>query len=186
MYYFLAYFPKINFTQINEVRSKYDPNYPYINPHIALVFPVEATIGESHLIDHIQTVTKNIESFPISLSGLEKSWDHYLYLSVSKGSAEIAALHDTLYSGILEKYWFKNVPYKPHITLGFFAERQAKFDKSDIQDIVIHTADFDKAVSMAQEYNFNATTQFDSLSLIKRQDKQSPAAIIKEFPLLST
>lgn len=121
MYYFLAQFPKIEFTQINEIRSKYDTNYSYIDPHIAVVFPVDSSIGESKLIDHIQSVTKNIASFPISLSGLEKSWDHYLYLTVSKGAENIIALHDKLYSGILEKYWFKNVPYKPHITLGFFA-----------------------------------------------------------------
>jgi 2'-5' RNA ligase len=119
MYYFLAYFPKIDFSQINKIRSKYDPNFSYIDPHIAVVFPVDSTIGESNLLDHIQSVTKKIVSFPISLSGLEKSWDHYLYLTVSKGTEEIVTLHDKLYSGILEKYWYKDIPYKPHITLGF-------------------------------------------------------------------
>jgi len=185
MYYFLAYFPKIDFSQINEIRSKYDSNKPYIDPHIAVVFPVDSTIGESNLIDHIQTVTNNTVSFPISLSGLEKSWDHYLYLTVNKGVENIISLHDKLYTGILEKFWLKNVPYKPHITLGFFAERQAKFDKSDIQDIKVNTADLDNAMLMTEKFNFNISEQFNSLTLVKRQDKQSPAVIVKEFPLLS-
>lgn len=185
MYYFLAHFPKIDNGQINEIRNKYDPNKSYIDPHIAVVFPVDSTIGESYLIDHIQSVTNNIVSFPISLSGLEKSWDHYLYLTVSKGAEKIIALHDKLYSGILEKYWFKNIPYKPHITLGFFADRQAKFDKSDIQDIKVNTDAFDNAISMVKKFNFEISAQFNGLSLVKRQDKQSPTVIIKEFPLLS-
>ena len=183
MYYFLAHFPKIDFTRINEIRSIYDPNKSYIDPHIVVVFPIDSTIGESNLIDHIQSVIKNNTSFPISLSGLEKSWDHYLYLTVSNGVEMIITLHDKLYSGVLEKYWFKDVPYKPHITLGFFADRQAKFDKSDIFDIKVQTANFENAVSIAREFNFNISTLFDSLSLVKRQDKQSPAIIIREFSL---
>ena len=108
MYYFLAHFPKIDFTQINEIRSKYDPNKSYIDPHIAVVFPVDSTFGESNLIDHIQSITNSASSFSISLSGLEKSWDHYLYLTVSNGVEMIITLHDKLYSGVLEKYWFKD------------------------------------------------------------------------------
>ena len=185
MYYFLAHFPKIDFTRINEIRSIYDPNKSYIDPHIVVVFPIDSTIGESNLIDHIQSVIKNNTSFPISLSGLEKSWDHYLYLTVNNGAEKIITLHDKLYSGILEKHWFKDVPYKPHITLGFFAERQAKFDKSDIQDIKVNTADLDNAMLMANELNFSISAQFNSLSLVKRQDKHSPAILIKEFPLLN-
>ena len=185
MNYFLAHIPKVDFTQINEIRKKFDPNFRYIDPHIAVVFPVDSTIGESYLIDHIQSVTKNATSFPISLSGLEKSWDHYLYLTVRKGAEKIISLHDKLYSGILKKYWFKDIPYKPHITLGFFADRQAKFDKSDIQDINVNTTYFDNALLMAKVFNFNISVEFDNLSLVKRQDKQSPAVIIKEFPLLS-
>ena len=78
--------------------------------------------------------------------------------------------------------YLKNIG-KPHITLGFFADRQAKFDKSDIFDIKVQTANFENAVSIAREFNFNISTLFDSLSLVKRQDKQSPAVIIREFSL---
>jgi hypothetical protein len=51
-------------------------------------------------------------------------------------------------------------------------------------DIKVQAADFDNAISMANESHHDISTQFNSLSLVKRQDKQSPAVIIKEFPLL--
>lgn len=185
MYYFLCHFPKIEYSKINEIRSTFDPNSNYIDPHIAVVFPVDSAIGEENLITHINSITQKVNSFPITISGLEKSWDYYLYLTVKDGRENIASLHDSLYSGILEKYWFKSIPYSPHITLGFFADRQAKFDRSDIDSIKVNQSNFDEATSLANKNIINYSTVVDSLHLVKREDKHSPAEIVKQFKLLN-
>jgi 2'-5' RNA ligase len=184
MYYFLAHFPKIDFTQINKIREAYDPNSKYIDPHIAVVFPVSSEVGEENLIAHFGSILIGTSSFPITLQGLEKSWDHYLYLTVKEGKEDFISLHDKLYTGILEKYWLKSVPYSPHITLGFFADRQAMFDKSDLGSIKVDQNKFDEAKALAHRLELNYTTRVDSLHLLKRNDKTSPMEKVHEFKLI--
>lgn len=183
MYYFLCHFPKIEYSQINEIRNKFDANSKFIDPHIAVVFPVDSAIGEENLISHISSAVKKINPFPTTISGLEKSWDYYLYLTVQEGRENIVRLHDKLYTGILEKYWFKSVPFTPHITLGFFADRQAKFDRSDLDSIKVNQRKFDEAINLATKFNFNYSTAVDNLHLIKRENKNSPAVKAHEFKL---
>lgn len=183
MYYFLAHFPKIDYSQINIIRKKYDPNYSFIDPHIAIVFPVDASIGEEKLIDHIEALIKTWKPFQISFSGLEKSWDYYLYLTIQEGGEQIISLHDSLYSGMLSSFWLKDLPYKPHITLGFFADKQAKFDRSDFGDVRFNENDFNEAISVAESLDMNFQTTFNNVTLISREDKKSPAIIVKEFLL---
>jgi len=172
MYYFLAHFPKIDFSQINEIRKKYDPNYGLIDPHITLVFPVDASIGEENLLIHIEDVVKNWKPFPISLSGLEKSWDDYLYVPVQEGRNQIISLHDNLYSGILAPFWRKDIPYTPHTTLGVFSDIKTTSDKERA---------LEDATIMARSINLNAHSTFDSVALVQRQNKESPARIVKDI-----
>ncbi len=172
MYYFLAHFPKIDFSQINEIRKKYDPNYGFIEPHITLVFPTDASIGKENLLTHIEDVVMNWKPFSISLSGLEKSWDDFLYIPVQEGRNQITSLHDNLYSGILSPFWRKDIPYTPHTTLGVF---------SDIQTMSDRAKALDDATVMAQSMNIDIHATFDSVALIQRRDKQSPARIVQEL-----
>jgi len=181
MYYFLAFFPKIDFTQINVLRRKYDPNFAFIDPHVAVFFPVDASIGEGNLISHIEKSIEETSSFTLTFKGLKKSWDHYLYLTVDDGKNEVIMLHDTLYSGALSPYLLKNVPYIPHLTLGFFADRQAKFDMSDLDQVFFDKKKFDLALKEATDMNFHFQTTLDNFTLISREDKTSPAVIVKEF-----
>ncbi len=172
MYYFLAHFPKIEFSQINEIRKKFDPNYGFIDPHITLVFPVDASIGEENLFIHIEDVVKNWKPFPISLSGLEKSWDDYLYVPVQEGRDQIISLHDNLYSGILSPFWCKEIPYTPHTTLGVFSDIQTASDKEKA---------LEDATVVARSMNIDFHSTFDSVALIQRDDQKSPAHIVHEF-----
>lgn len=181
MYYFLAHFPKIDYSQINEIRKKYDPNYSYIDPHIALVFPIDSSFGEQKLINHIEDKVSNCKTFNMVISGLEKSWDYYLLLTVNEGKDQRISLHDNLYSGLLSPFWLKEIPYKPHITLGFFADRQAKLDKSDLKNITFNHKNFNEAVGLSKSFNIKLQTTCNNLTLISREDRKSPASIVKEF-----
>lgn len=183
MYYYLAHFPKIDPSKINQIRSVYDPNFPYVDPHIAIIFPLDSSIGESDLINHVTSALDKFKSFDFTISGLTKSWDHYLYLEVENGSDDFIKMHDTLYTGMLEQYWFKAAGFRPHITLGFFADRQAKFDKSDIDEVVFDQTKYLHALHSAEALNLQYTCTCDKLSLVSRADKQSRTVIIKNFEL---
>ena len=183
MYYYLAHIPQVDVSNINIIRKQFDPNYEYAMPHIAVVFPVDSTIGKDKSIHHIDMVIKETQSFAYSLSRITKSWDHYMYLEVGMGIDKFEELHDKLYTGILKPYLFVDVGYKPHITLGFFADRQAKFDKSDLDSIIFEKNKYEAALSLTHQLNLNFTSICSELVLISRQDKTTPAVVEHEFTL---
>ena len=56
---------------------------------------------------------------------LDSSHDgaNYVSLIPTDDFNEILRLHDRLYSGLLEQYLRKDLPYKPHLTVGRFEMR---------------------------------------------------------------
>jgi hypothetical protein len=88
MAYALVHYPAIDTEQINELRHKYDPQVDLIAPHVTLVFPVPASIGEAILVAHIGNVLRNWRQFPLHLQGLEQSWDNCLFLRLQAGNTE--------------------------------------------------------------------------------------------------
>ncbi len=166
-----VYFPGVSLEEINAFRQKYDPSWNIINPHITLVFPV-SDIAENQLLKHIEIITKEIKCFPIKLSGLIKSFDDYLFLQVKEGDEEIINLHNKLYSGILTPYVRTDIPFVPHITLGYFRTADNKFNKEL----------YKKACSEAKKMNINVHDNFDNVTFIKG-DGVRPATVIKTFRL---
>ncbi len=167
----VVYFPKINVGEINFFRKKYDPLWNIIPPHITVVFPF-SNIPEKQIIQHLDTVTKNIEPFRIHLNGLMKSFDDYLFLLVQEGKEEIERVHDTLHFGILTSHLRKDIPFIPHITLGVFKTKYDQLDKEL----------YEKAFAEAKELDLDIQYEFNSLSLIKG-DELTPAKTIKTFEL---
>lgn len=169
--YALVYFPNTDLNKINLFREKYDPNYHIISSHITIVSPV-SNISENQLIEHVETITKDIKSFSIHLNDLNKSFDDYLFLLVNEGKEKIVNLHDKLYSGILLPYLQNDIPFVPHITLGFFKSKNNQFDDGL----------YKKAYAQAEELNLDINCIFDSLSLIKG-DGITPSKIVQAFDL---
>ena len=170
-YYAVVYFPEIQLDQINTFRKKYDPQHKVIAPHITLIFPF-SRILEKVIVQHLQTVTKDIQPFKISLSGLTKSFDDYLFLLIENGKNGVDNLHDTLYSGILAGQLQRDIPFIPHITLGYFRSENDHFN-----DVL-----FETAKKEAEVMNLNFNTTLNSISLI-RGDGISPAEVVKTFHL---
>ncbi len=167
----VVYFPKINSNAIDKFRRKYDPGWKIIPPHITIVFPV-SDISENQLAEHVERISKEVKPFPIVLSGLIKSFDDYLFLQVKEGDEEIVNLHEKLYSGILAPYLQTDIPFSPHITLGYFGKENNVFNKEL----------FEKGYGEAERMNIHITSNFDNISLIKG-DGLTPAKIIKTFHL---
>ncbi len=169
--YAVVFFPKIDVEEIQGFREKYDLQYNVIPPHITLVFPFSG-ISEEQIVKHIDRVIKHIKSFQIRLNGLEKSFDDYLFLRVKGGDEEIINLHDKLYSVILVPHLRTDIPFVPHVTLGYFRTADDKFDRGL----------YEKAYVEALEKDINILDNFDNVTLIKG-DGLSPATIIQTFKL---
>lgn len=100
----LIHYPEINTEQINRLRSKYDPQFNLIEPHITIVFPVLGPVNEHLLITHIEGMLRDSQPFPVHLNGLGRSWDDYLFLLLREGREEVMRLHEAMYTGILTPY----------------------------------------------------------------------------------
>lgn len=119
-------FPEfMNMPVIDRIRDRYDPLARYVRPHITLVFPFESDITTAELSAHIADALSSTSPFEINLGGISPSpqLGNYLFLHVQKGSAEVAALHKKLYTGILREFypeWLRDISYLPHMTVGHF------------------------------------------------------------------
>jgi len=82
MLYALVHYPAVELGPINRLRSKYDPQFRLIAPHITIMFPTPDSIGERSLVSHIENVLHRWEPFPIRLKGLHQSWDEYQQFSI--------------------------------------------------------------------------------------------------------
>src|SRR6185295_1521659 len=121
VYYALVYYPDFDVRRIDDFRRKYDPHSTLINPHITFMFLVPEAVGEANLVRHIDKVLSGWHSFPVHLAGLEKSWDHWLFLLVAEGRESVTRLHRELYTGILAAYHRPDIEFVPHLGLGLFA-----------------------------------------------------------------
>lgn len=169
--YAIVYFLNQNVAELNKFRQKYDPQWEMISLHITIVYPL-SDISEEQLIEHIESVIKNRKPFPIHLNGLIKSFDHCLFLLVKEGKEEITKLHEQLYSGILQPYLKNDIPFTPHVTIGYFGDENDELKKEL----------YETALSEAAGMKINISLDFDSIALIKG-DGINLAKVIRTFLL---
>ena len=142
MYYGLNFYPQLNAElaqSIDAIRRKHDPTVGFAKPHITVLFPVPDSIGEPQLINHIQSVLNDWSPFEIRLGGFHKSHDHWLFLTLTEGEAQIKQLYRSLYTGILAEYRRDDIEFVPHLGLGLFIREGSKYDWDNPQE-----ADFDQ------------------------------------------
>ncbi|MEH2381274.1 MAG: 2'-5' RNA ligase family protein [Nostoc sp.] len=167
MSYALVHYPNINTEHINQIRQKYDPQVDLIEPHITLVFPLIKSINENNLILHTDKILSKWKTFPISLKGLQKSWDEHLFLMVEEGKLDMIKLHNELYTGILAEYR-DNLPFVPHLTLGVFTK-----NRDQCLQVLEET----------QHLDLNYRCVVDKLHLINIAGEQRSIIWSKEFAL---
>ena len=90
---------------IGSFRRAHYPTGHLLAPHLTVVFPVSAAaIDGDAFRNHVRGVVSRTPAFDVRLTGLEKSWDHWLFLAVAQGHDEVVALHDALYTDILHPH----------------------------------------------------------------------------------
>lgn len=184
MYYCLVCYPKIDTTNIELFRKKYDPAFDHIKAHMTFVFPINTNkIEKDMLIKHIQKTADQFPSFEISLGGFEKSWDHYLFLNITKGKENFTELHDKLYSGILEPFLRKDLPLSPHLTLGHFIAKDAEYRINDPKDVAFDEIAYNEALTEAEGLKMSYGSKVDCLTLITLNDDFSKILESEDFKL---
>jgi 2'-5' RNA ligase len=168
---------------IASFRRAYDPTVDLLAPHLTLVFPIPASVGFDPLRDHVADVSSRAPAFDIRLQGLEKSWDHFLFLTVSEGRGDVIALHDALYTGILRPHLWTEHPYLPHVGLGFFADERDAGDLLDVRPRRLDRERFDRALREAEALDLNYVGRFDSLWVLGLDDGLTHVTPLEELPL---
>lgn len=136
--------------KINSIRKKYDSKFKLIKNHITLAFPFK-NVNQRKLIKHIQKSIKNIKPFRLTLNGIKKSKkEYYLFLMVKEGKNQMMKIHKELYLRFLTKWLRKDIPYVPHLTLGYFKTKE----------------ELNKALKDVKKRNLHFETLVNKISLI--------------------
>jgi 2'-5' RNA ligase len=166
MLYALVHYPAVELRHINLLRSKYDPQFHLIAPHITIMFPTPESFDGRNLVSHIESILRRWESFPICLKGFQQSWDEYLFLLLNKGEQDVIRLHEEIYTGLLSEFRNEVRPFIPHLTLGVFTGKNEEYAQ---------------ALKEAERLNLDYECMLDRLHLIKVNDERSQIVWSKEF-----
>lgn len=163
MYYALVYYLNEYPAVIDSFREKYDSRFLLTKPHLTFIFPVDATVSQTVIVEHIDKILNSKTSLQITFSGISRSWDNLVFLLTKEGTDKIMYLHDELYSGVLKPFLRPNIEYIPHVTLG------------SIQS--------EETLKEAKNLNIHFSSRISSLTLIKRENETSPIIWSKVFAL---
>lgn len=170
---------------IGSFRRAHYPTAHLIEPHLTVVFPVPEVVGRDAFLEHVRGVVSRTPAFDIRLSGLDTSWDHWLFLAVAEGSDEVVALHDALYAEVLGPYLWTEHPYVPHVGLGHFAVERDTRDPLELRPRAIDRARFDEARREAEAMELDYTGPFDRVHIFGLDDELTHVTPLEEIPLAS-
>jgi 2'-5' RNA ligase len=107
---------------IQELRSKYDPLYGKIKPHVTLAFPFDSAMEKTALEEKVKGCLAGMPRFRIATGRVHYTDDNFMILDFSSGNEEIVKIHDELYSRVLPEFLNRKIEYRPHLTLGYFQD----------------------------------------------------------------
>jgi 2'-5' RNA ligase len=168
MYYALSIYPQLStrsLHSIEKIREKYDPTSGFTRPHITVIFPVPASVGKKQLISHIQNVLIDWSPFVILLGGFQKSHDHWLFLTLMEGEAQVKNLYKALYTGILAAYRRDDVEYVPHLGLGLFIKESSTYDWDNPKEADFDREQYQEALHLAKALPLNSRILVEELHL---------------------
>jgi 2'-5' RNA ligase len=109
---------------LEQLRTEYDPTAGLIEPHITLVFPFPTdAVADRELVDHLSSVTQLVPPVETRFSSLELSWDQWVFLTPDLGREQLVHLHDRLYGGVLHPFLRTDLPFVPHVSVGYVGAR---------------------------------------------------------------
>lgn len=173
MYYALSFYPPLNgelAESIDAIRRKHDPTFGFTKPHITVLFPIPNSVGESGLIGHIESVLNDCSPFEIRLGGFHKSRDHWLFLKLADGEAQVRKLYESLYTDILAEYRRYDIEYLPHLGLGLFMKEGSDYDWSNPRETDFDEERYEEALQQARELPLDSAFKVEKLELTEISD----------------
>ena len=173
MYYTLSWYPQLSAElseSIDAIRREYDPTSGFTKPHITVLFPVPGSVGEGRLISHIQNVLSDWTPFKIRLGGFHKSPDHWLFLTLKEGEAQVKKLYQLLYTGILADYRRDDIEFLPHLGLGLFMKEGTTYNWDHPQESDFERARYEEALHQAKALPLPSSLSVETLVLTKIPD----------------
>jgi 2'-5' RNA ligase len=109
---------------IQSIRATHDPQFPMLDPHFTLVFPIETPLAD--IASAVGLAAAAVAPFPFTLGSVRAVRDVFgpgghVFLVPDHGAPEVIALHTRLYSGALRWAHRADIPYVPHITVAAHA-----------------------------------------------------------------
>src|ERR1700722_7841237 len=150
---------------------------------MTLVFSVPDSEDEEAVIKHIEEVTNRHQKFQVHLKDLVKAWDHWLFLTPEEGRNEVIKLHDALYSGILAQYLRTDIEFIPHVSLGLFTQKDQHYTVFNPTQVDLDQALYNKALTEAENLNFDYSFELDRLFLIKLNEQRTKILTERQFKL---
>jgi 2'-5' RNA ligase len=122
----LVIFPEsARIDEVERFRTQFDPQARLIAAHVTLVFPFESGLSGDAVHAHASTVLGAWTPFSLALDQVRGSGE-YIFLDVGQGRADLVALHDQLYTGLLAQHRSSEQAYEPHLTLGRVSNASAR------------------------------------------------------------
>ena len=113
---------------IEGLRRAHNPNDSLVAAHVTLVFGF-ASPAPAVAISHARDVGRRFAPFDYALTSARAVRDlsgdgSHVFLVPGPGAAEIVALHDALYGGPLAGQLRTDIPFIPHVTVGYFESHE--------------------------------------------------------------
>ncbi len=181
MRYAVVFYPDLRHAGVDALRARWDPTAALIREHVTLVFPLPDAVGRAALARHVRAVACRWRPFRLHLTGLEPSWDHWLFLGAREGAADAVRLHDELYAGLLAPYLRTDLPYTPHVGLGLFAG--AGYDPLDPRAVPCDEEAYRRAHGEAEALALDFWRVVDRVTLLALEDHLSAVRDLEVIPL---
>lgn len=165
----VVHYPHLESEGLNRFRQKYDPFAELIQEHLTLVFPIPVELQTIRA--HVQATATEIQPFDLQIAGLKRTWDHWLYLGIEEGYEQIVALHDQLYSGPLREHLRTDLPFEPHIGIGFFGK--GAYYPLDPESVKLDSEALERARIEAAELSIEARRRVETLTIVRLDTAQS-------------
>lgn len=165
-YYGGGIFPELYVEEIQRIRSKHDPTFELIEPHIGVLFPVPETVGEEKLVDHLRRVLGDWRPFEIRLDGFQKTDDHWLLLTLEEGDEEVRRMYADVYSGPLEEHRAQDIDFVPHVGLGLFLREGTRYKMLRPEAADFDAESYASALREAEEVRFERSELVTELRLL--------------------
>jgi 2'-5' RNA ligase len=182
MYFALVYYPHIELQGFQELRHKYEPYASLLPEHLTFLFPVPESIGLENIKTHIDKVLEKWKPFKVHFKGLNKTWDHWLFLGLKEGNDIAIKLHDDLYTGHLSPHLREDLPYTPHIGLGLCSKEDYDLNNPTAQ-LSLDADKYRDVEAAFKKLNLDFWRTIDHLTLVKVNEDFSKSEDIMTFNL---